>query len=89
MDGGDCHRACHRCGETVIDVGTLDPTEAEAFLEEHIDKAPFLDLWVRDDGRAMTKPCHPGLRRRRVVRASALALVFAAFAAAAFLLAAR
>jgi hypothetical protein len=71
MEGGDCQRSCHRCGETVVDVGAMDPSEAEAFLEERIDRAPFLDVWVRPDGRAMTKPCAPGLRQRNIVRIGA------------------
>jgi hypothetical protein len=85
MDGGDCQRSCQRCGETVIDVTEMDPTEAEAFLEERIDRAPFLDLWLREDGCVMTEPCRPGLRRQRMVRVGAaliavvtVALLFAA-----------
>jgi hypothetical protein len=86
MDGGECQRSCTRCGETVIDVGEMDATEAEAFLEERIERAPFLDVWVREDGRVMTKPCAVGLRRRRMVRVGT-ALV--AVAAIAFFFAAR
>ena len=85
MQGGECQRSCHRCGETVIDVAQMDPTEAEAFLEERIDRAPFLDLWLREDGCVMTNPCRPGLRRQRMVRvgaaliaAATVALLFAA-----------
>lgn len=86
MDGGECQRSCNRCGETVIDVSTMEPTEAEAFLEEHIDRAPFLDVWVREDGRVMTNPCVAGLRRQRVMRIGA---ALAAVAVAAFFFAAR
>ena len=80
MSGGDCQRSCNRCGETVIDVGEMDPTEAEAFLEERIEKAPFLDLWLREDGRVMTKPCKPGMRRQRIVRIGAALIAVATVA---------
>jgi hypothetical protein len=86
MDGGDCHRTCTRCGETVTDVTEMEPTEAEAFLEERIDRAPFLDVYVRDDGRVMTKPCVPGLRRQRAIR---IATLIAAVAGLGVLIAAR
>lgn len=78
MDGGECQRSCTRCGETVIDVSAMEPTEAEAFLEEHIDRAPFLDVYVREDGRVMTKPCMPGLRQRRMLRIGTAVLAAAA-----------
>ena len=69
-----------RSGETVIDVGAMDPTEAEAFLEERIERAPFLDVYVREDGRVMTKPCMPGLRQRRMLRIGTAVLAVAALA---------
>lgn len=86
MDGGECQRACQRCGETVTDLHAMEPTEAEAFLEERIERAPFLDVYVREDGRVMTKPCVPGRRQQRTARvATAVVLI----AAVAFVLAAR
>ena len=78
MEGGDCQRSCTRCGATVIDVAEMEPTEAEAFLEERIERAPFLDVYVRDDGRVMTKPCVPGVRRQRIVRIATLVAAVAA-----------
>lgn len=81
MQGGACQRSCNRCGEAVIDVGEMEPTEAEAFLEERIEKAPFLDLWLRKDGRVMTKPCKPGQRRQRLVRIGAALFAVATVAA--------
>jgi len=86
MDGGDCQRSCQRCGETVTDLDAMEPTEAEAFLEERIERAPFLDVYLREDGRVMTKPCVPGARQQKIVRIAAAAF---AIAAVAFVLAAR
>jgi hypothetical protein len=75
MEGGECQRACTRCGELVVDVGAMEPSEAEAFLEERIARPPFLDVYVRADGRVMTKPCKRGVRQRRMFRlAAAVAL---------------
>lgn len=69
MDGGDCQRTCGRCGAAVTDVGAMEPSEAEAFLEERLERPPFLDVYLREDGRVTTSPCAIGRRRQRVRRA--------------------
>ncbi len=77
MDGGECQRTCGRCGATVIDVHAMDRVEAEAFLEERLERPPFVDVYVREDGRVTTSPCVVGLRRLRLRRALGFATAIA------------
>lgn len=75
MDGGDCQRRCSRCQAAVIDVHAMEPAEAEAFLAERMQKPPFVDAFVREDGRVMLEECPAGVRRRRVRRLGAFVAV--------------
>lgn len=74
MDGGECQRTCPRCAAAVFDVHAMEPSEAEAFLAERMAHPPFVDAWVRDDGRVMLASCPAGLRRRALRR---VAIAFA------------
>jgi len=68
MEGGECQRTCSRCDAAVIDVHAMEPSEAEAFLAERMTKPPFVEAYVREDGRVMLEACAAGVRRRRLRR---------------------
>lgn len=65
MVGDEAVRRCCSCNARVHDLAAMDPSEAEAFVEEHRDGR----LFRRPDGRLLTSECPRGQRHRHATRA--------------------
>jgi hypothetical protein len=69
MRGDDRVRHCRACTRDVYDLSRIDAIDARALLNRR-EGRPCVRLWVRRDGRVVTRNCaEPGRRSMRVLLA--------------------